>query len=119
MAHQLPSFPAAANIWRFANYVGAFPPDVVTVSELILRKPVFHRYFNGTTVVTTFVVELWFPPLTDVRGWEGHIGQDVVEFPAGSGRVYLVSYVDDYAKGLPNEFRVAFCEPFDLPTPLP
>lgn len=117
--HNLPAFGVPANVWRFANWVAFFPPDVVTESELILRKPVVFINNNGAAFTQSFVVELWFPPLTDVRGWAGHVDPDVVEFPAGSGRLYTTIYVDDYAKGLPNEFRVAFCTPFQMPVPLP
>lgn len=119
MAHQFPTFAADANIWREASWVAVLPPDVVTVASLIMRKPTVFTIPAALDLESGVVVELWFPPLTDVRGFKGIPVHDFIEFPAGSGRVYRAIYVDDYAKGFPNEFRVAFCIPYQMPEPLP
>lgn len=53
-----------------------------------------------------------FPALTDVRGgacygaWEKG---DILITPAGTGRIYLVTAVEDCGKGFANEHRVAYC----------
>jgi len=119
MSHLLPTFPGTANIWRFANWVSSFPPDVVTLCELVNRDPEIQLVSTPTGAVYFFQVALWFPAGTDVRGSVPAGSTDVVEFPAGSGILYLAIVVSDHAKGFPNEFRFAMCEPFVYPTPLP
>jgi hypothetical protein len=48
------------------------------------------------------------PAGTDIRDEGVDPGvADCVEVPAGSGRFYLVDYVDDVAKDFPNEYRIA------------
>ncbi len=47
-------------------------------------------------------------------------GADVVEAPAGSGRLYTVSYVNDSGAGFPNEHRFAVViKAVPWPAPLP
>lgn len=54
---------------------------------------------------------LLLPAGTDVRDNSGFGGSaasaDIVEVPAGTGRFYLVSSVDDIGKGFANEHRCA------------
>jgi len=115
----LPSFPGLCNIWRFTNWTGSFPPDVETLCELVDRRPYVQAVYDGTSFAYVQHVELWFPAGTDVRGSIPSGSSDVVEFPAGSGRLYLAVAVGDHAKLLPNEFRYALARPFIFPWPLP
>lgn len=116
---QLPSFPLTAFVWRDTDWTSSFPPIGEFPCELIMRKLVVAHVGTVLATARIAVVELWFPAGTDVRGWEGSSSDDVVEFPADSGRLYRVVYVDDYAKGHPNEFRVAYAQHFLKPEPLP
>lgn len=116
---QLPSFPHLAYIWRQASWVANDPPDVEELCELVMRKPVVMTIPASLGLNSVPVVELWFPAGTDVRGFGGTPVHDFIEFPKNSGRIYVAIYVDDYAKGHPNEFRVAFSMPFQMPEPLP
>jgi len=71
------------------------------------------------------------PAGTDIRDSKCNGACDLIELPAGSGRFYLVLFVDDVAKGFPNEYRIGYlicCGPDDFaqilnmpywPTPIP
>lgn len=50
---------------------------------------------------------LLLPPLTDIRDASCGGFNDLVECPAGSGRYYIATNVDDVGKGFPNEHRLA------------
>jgi len=58
------------------------------------------------TVVPVYEMSLLVPALTDLRGFQS-VGAafEVVECPAGSGRFYWCSSVDDIGKGYSNEHR--------------
>lgn len=64
---------------------------------------------------------------TDLRDYQSFTGDaDVVECPAGTGRFYVVTHVDDVAKGFANEYRaasivhpLAFGYNYQWPTPYP
>jgi hypothetical protein len=51
------------------------------------------------------VPTLLLPALTDIRDDANAGGADIIECPAGSGRIYQVTLVDDSGKGYPNEYR--------------
>jgi len=55
-----------------------------------------------------FCLSLLLPPGTDVRGPQDTVSHDLVEVPAGSGRLYWVVAVDDIGKGFLNEHRLAY-----------
>lgn len=56
---------------------------------------------------STAAFSLLVPAGTDLRDYSVSPGvSDIVEAPSGSGRWYLVSYVDDVAKDFPNEYRI-------------
>lgn len=57
---------------------------------------------------SVFQMNLLLPMGTDIRGVQDSSGSvDLVECPAGSGRWYSVSSVDDVGKGYANEHRTA------------
>jgi hypothetical protein len=122
MAYRLPNFNLTVNIWRFVPgpYPPAAAPDVISVAQLRNepRSPILRP-------VNTYV-PLWtllLPSLTDVRGRLGFgssgFGGDIVECPAGSGRVYSIEWVDDIAKGFANEHRMALIIQTSGPAPIP
>lgn len=59
---------------------------------------------------------LLLPALTDVRCAVCGAPPDVIEVPAGSGRCYFVSFVDDISKGFASEHRLALLV---FPWPMP
>lgn len=105
--YTVPQFPLAVKIWH-AN-VGPFPivaaPDITTVGALRLRKDGIVAAVGGTGPPSTLLL---LPKGTDIRSTHfGGFVADSFECPAGSGRYYTVSFVEDVAKGFPNEYRCA------------
>lgn len=109
VAYVVPSMPTPCRIWT----AGAFPPAaprLATVCQL--------RYNPGISAQN--YVSLLLPAGTDVRGQYHTGGSDLIEVPAGSGRLYLCVWVDDTALGFTNVHRQAVCVwqvPFITPTP--
>lgn len=109
MPYTLPTFNLAVNIWRPGAPPPA-PPALVTIGNLA-----HSRREHGELLVPpapgyihAFNMWLLLPALTDVRDPFANGGAgDLVECPAGSGRMYAVLAVDDAAKGFANEHRVA------------
>lgn len=117
MAFRLPNFNLNVNLWRHASpLTGA--PDLLFKANL--RPSIRPSTTQWNEVGVEFIVELLCPALTDIRGVINAGGADYVEVPAGSGRFYTVNWVDDVAKGFPNEYRVACMNqrPGHWPTPL-
>jgi len=123
MAFVLPSFPIVCDIYDAGIPPPAGPPRIAG-QVCQLRAP----QANMTVVIPAAgaqsSVVLLLPPLTDIRDpWNLPINSsDWVEAPAGSGRVYRVSFVDDIAKGFSNEHRFAILIkvmgiPWPTPTP--
>jgi hypothetical protein len=108
MAYVIPNFNLLCNIQSYA----LFP-----IGWRIINQPcalVFGRRTNtgagwgdDTTYPGEYIMSLLLPALTDIRGPQDTISLDVVECPAGSGRLYQVCGVDDIGKGYPNEHRSA------------
>jgi len=118
MAFRTPTFNLAFNIWRVTNTVGN-PPDVVGFCNLSCGKRGLQAIgaqnspigLAGTAAYAKSLdayTELLLPALTDIRPLDSPLGEmDCVEVPAGSGRYYWVSWVEDVAKGFANEYRLA------------
>lgn len=66
-------------------------------------------------------MHLLLPMGTDIRDLNTATGYDIVEVPAGTGRLYLVEQVDDVGKGFLNEHRCATLSKglFTWPSPIP
>lgn len=118
--YRLPVFDVMANIWR----VGAGPPGppvVVSPANLALGKRVNVPLARiGDTADVHGAMWLLLPKGTDVQDFKNGVGGDIVEVPAGSGRKYRVSWVDDIGLGFANEHR--FAEILGVspwPTPFP
>lgn len=119
MPFVVPEMPLAVNIFTGPTHAG--PPRVSTHGNLAYGKRVNVMSTGGTGTfgVPAQLMSLLLPALTDVRGPLASSGADAVECPAGSGRVYLVTFVDDIGKGFINEHRIAQLEQTAQPTPLP
>jgi hypothetical protein len=65
---------------------------------------------------------LLLPKDTDIRDSKALSGEDMVEVPAGSGRLYTSKWVDDCGKGFTNEHRFSVIfglPPWGVPFPGP
>ena len=127
MPYSLPTFNLAVNIWRNAAPPPA-PPAVVTFGNLTpgKRTIAFQKPANIAAIDTVFLHFLLLPAHTDIRADVFTGNNDIVEVPAGTGRYYTVSHVEDVGKGFPNEHRMAWVEqdhsgasglPWPYPTP--
>jgi len=108
MAFKPPTFNLSVNLWRRPNTV-ANPPDRTFMANLSPGKRVFTGNFGLSLAgySGTMFMELLCPKSTDIAGIIANAFLDCVEVPAGSGRYYAVSFVDDCGKGFPNEYRIA------------
>ncbi len=124
MAYTLPTFNLNVNIWRYGNDVQANPPDVTSGGNLVAN----YRGDQSPIVVAldtvanmqvrvkevAWLMTLLLPKGTDVQPYMGgpvHNFGDCVEVPAGSGRFYVVLFVDDIGRGFQNEHRFAVISP--------
>lgn len=125
--YRVPTFNLTCNIWRAANDVQANAPDVVTVASLVngrsggfILPAVFTSTIPQLEAALTRVqqtMSILVPKLTDIRGSQGGGAQlgDTAELPAGSGRFYLIQWVDDVGKGFANEHREGMLWQWTLP----
>jgi hypothetical protein len=120
MPYVIPTFNLTCNIWHGGNPVG--PPSLSSPCNLAWGRRVNVASTGGTTLVGVPLVcmSLLLPKLTDIRGRSAAGGEDAVEVPAGSGRFYGSTFVDDIGKGFANEHRCAILQqmdPFISPIP--
>lgn len=120
---RVPQMPIGVNI--FTNATGDYPTDTGAPPRLA-NVPANLAYGLRVNVTTTGgttlpgipfqTMNLLLPKLTDIRGPQDSTSSqdtltgvtgDYVEAPAGSGRLYVVGFVDDIGKGFPNEHRTA------------
>jgi len=126
LPYVLPNFNLSANIWRAGNPL-TNPPDVVTDCNLALGRRGARSPGNIATHESDFgTMWLLLPKGTDIRDGKSLGGADVVEVPAGTGRIYNVIWVDDAGLGFSNEHRFAVIlakspwpVPFPTTTPTP
>jgi len=109
MAFTIPTFNLTCNIFD-GGVIPPLPPVRLTSPcNLSVGRSVRLGSAIGFFNTAYGAMVLLVPALTDIRDAQSNSGPlgDLVEVPAGSGRVYYVSYVDDVGKGFPNEFRFA------------
>ena len=115
-----PKFNLAVSIWRGANPPPA-APAVVCLGNLSPGK------ITGVPPIGANTHDprqggMWLrlPTGTDIRDIKNGGLPDVVEVPAGTGRMYTVSWVDDIGAGFANEHRFAILkDTFVWPLPFP
>lgn len=124
MAFRLPVFNLTVYIWRGNLNPTLDPPSVVSEGNLAWGRRTAAPASGGTDslgVVFTAPLIL-LPARTDVRSAEKGepVGDDYVEAPAGSGRLYYSVYVEDIGRGFDNEHRAAILTPAAAwPQPIP
>jgi hypothetical protein len=119
VSFQPPTYNLVCNIWHGGVMVG--PPDLSPMCNLAYGRR-FDYIVVGIAsgaVDSLTAMQLLLPRLTDIRGPLSTTGFDLVECPAGTGRLYSVACVDDSGKGFGNEHRIAILYPTVQPTPLP
>lgn len=125
MAFAIPEFPITCNTWGWGTVAAGF-----TVQFNDARPPLPDPYLadqpcnlawgrrtsslQGLNYFpqSTLLMTLLLPALTDIRSPVILGYPDLVEVPAGSGRLYLCIDVDDIGKGFPNEHRAAVLSAF-------
>jgi hypothetical protein len=120
MAFTVPQFNTLCAIRTGGSLVGA--PRLEVLGNLAWGKRVNVSATGGTGIAGFLVMtmSLLLPAGTDVRGRQNASGPDSVEVPAGSGRFYLVTFVDDVGRGFANEHRCAELQQTGVwPTPIP
>lgn len=131
MSFRLPTFNLTCNIWRQSDSWPTDPPRSSPVCNLQYGRKTAHHQYNwlpdawpsGWSFIEAPSQEMYLllPPLTDIRPSnllsisEG----DVVEVPAGSGRLYYTMTVDDVSKGFATEYRVAIIQGYYWAWPVP
>lgn len=120
--YTLPVFNLGVNIWRNGRLY-TDPPDVITVGNLALGRRVSgSKLQSNTTNPSDGGMWLLLPKSTDIRDSKAVTGEDMVEVPAGSGRLYTSKWVDDCGKGFSNEHRFSVIfglPPWGVPFPGP
>jgi hypothetical protein len=126
MAFTLPTFNLTAAIRTNAATTGA--PRLLTPCNLAYSRRIANQLVSAVVSIPPGgfnpAIYLLLPAGTDVRDGLNSSGADGVEVPAGSGRFYVVTAVDDAGKGFPNEHRVAVLSKTGnvlgfWPTPIP
>jgi len=121
MPYRVPVFNLTVNVWRQGVPV-TDPPDLVIQGNLTPQRRRFAQYWFSPDplVAPTWSIYLLVPKLTDLRDQYHTGGGDSVEIPAGSQRFYTIVFVEDVAKGFPNEYRFAvLAETPPWPAPMP
>lgn len=120
MAFTLPNFNLTCNVFDAGVFV---PPPRLTVACNLAwgrRVNVASGPEEGYGFTPNVSMSLLLPKLTDIRSDRNIEGPDLIECPAGSGRLYVVTMVDDIGKGFANEHRCASLRQVqDWPTPIP
>lgn len=117
MAFRVPTMLLDCNIWHPPNGPPGLPDLTVKCQ---LRYPGTQSTGQDPSAGWVFLWEALFPPRTAVNDSYTTPGSDLVEIPAGTGRLYTVMMVDDVARGFPNEYRIAYImKQAPWPTPIP
>lgn len=123
MAFVLPTFNLTCDIYSWGSTIPGTPRIANQPCQLRAPSLTTRTSLTGLTVggMTSYLL---LPPGVDIRDMNSTpiSSGDFVEVPSGSGRVYLVIYVDDIARGFPNEHRLAILTknvsfPWPVPTP--
>jgi len=116
MIYTLPDFNLTILVWRGPTAFPPVGPSALTTSANLTpgRRGPLLPSFDGQDMF------LLLPAGTDIRSAITGGANDTVEVPAGTGRYYEVTFVDDVAKGFANEHRFALLMQRGIwPTPIP
>jgi len=119
MGFRVPSFNLSAFVWSRDDVppgpvvAGTLPPPRIDGLQCQLRAAGKQSTTQDEPHTWSFGPALLCPAGSDIRDWACFDGlamdkPDLVEVPRESGRYYTVAYVDDVAKGFPNEYRIAY-----------
>jgi hypothetical protein len=105
MAFTVPTFNLVCNVWTNPGPPGA--PRLSPACNLQHARRVFAPSEGGTFTLANPWISMFLLVAkgTDIRDQYCPSGQDVIECPQGSGRMYYCVHVDDVGKGFTNEFR--------------
>lgn len=127
MAFNPPTFNLTCNVWHGTSlHPGVLPADITGLA-CALQHAKKNAYDMSLAELEglplwTMLTYLLVPAGSDIRDQSTATGSDVIECPAGSGRFYMTTNVDDVAKGYPNEYRIAPLLKWTVimwPTPIP
>lgn len=119
MPYVIPAMPLDCDVWwNYDPTVTMYSaPDINKVKGCLSPgKRVMLSVPTPTSSPTfyEYPVELLLPPLTNISGETDVVFTSVVEVPTGSHRFYVVTYVDDIAKGFANEHRYILMNMFKV-----
>jgi hypothetical protein len=120
VAYSIPMMPLMADLFTGGDFT--MPARATVTANLAWGRRVNVATSGGTgdLFAGQAFMTLLVAAGSDVRGPQNAGGADGVECPAGSGRQYVVIFVDDLGKGFPNEHRGAILQPIGAwPTPIP
>jgi len=106
MAYLPPTFNLECFVWRNTEDWTTDPP--AEIFDCQLRYPGSKLTGQDQYAEWCPYWALLLPKESDIRDFNCPSGQDYVEVPSGSGRLYGVMLVDDVAKGFTNEYRIAY-----------
>lgn len=134
MGFSVPEFPSTCDIYTMVDPLdfNTREPRLSSICQLRLYGRL-NKYSSGPTPGGNLAAvgsAILLPARTDVRdGSCSHLAPDIIECPAGTGRWYVVSHVDDVARDFPNEYRLAAVDKIfsgvnfpnfpDWPVPIP
>lgn len=115
MAFTLPTLNLRCNVWHNQlSPIAGRPPGVPDIADAPCALA--GRHLDARQALTV----LMMPKGTDLRALgPSPPGWDIVEVPAGTGRLYVVYYVIDVGCGFPNEYRSAEIDALYTLWPLP
>jgi len=119
MPFQLPNFNSIVAVYRAINPPPA-APEFLAPCQLRYPGRGPQDLFPGPLPQWFLCMQLLVNKTVDLRDPYSPSGQDIVEVPAGSGRIYKVMLVDQVALGFTNEYRIAWIAkvaPWPEPTP--
>ncbi len=108
----IPTFNLLCNVWHNPGRAPAlYPAADFQVGCNLANGRVSHVLTSQKRLIRQDTLgasgSVLFPIGTDVRDASVDPNPDAIEVPAGSGRFYWIAFVDDIAKGFPNEHRWA------------
>lgn len=117
MQYTMPTFPQSFEIG--GDFHHRIPPRLVSVGNMTWGKR--HNAIAdpalGAIALSSGLMLLLLPALTDIRGPLSSTGADFVDVTTNRGPQYTVVFVDDFNKGTPVEFRGALLRQNIVTTP--